>query len=148
MERERAYVYGNTARVLEMPERSYEGQRKVSPNEQPRIRKKKKIDKVSLLLVVLSFVAVMGASVFYLHLKFQATYLSKSVVELQGEVVDLEKDNATLNMELENSVDLNQVYNRATKELGMSVAKDSQVYSYESKRSTQIRQHGAIPSSN
>ena len=81
----------------------------------------------------------------YLHLQFESTYLSKSVVKLQSEVVDMEKENAAAQMKLDEDMSLSEIYEKATKELGMKLAKKDQIYTYSSKKSTQIRQHASVP---
>ena len=88
----------------------------------------------------------MMAGIIYLRAKFQATYLEKSVVKLKSEVVEMEKQNATAVQEMDNSLDLSAVYEKATKELGMKAPDEKQIYSYESRKSTQVRTHGKLSS--
>ena len=106
---------------------------------------KKKIDKVAVLLTCVTFLAVMFVGISYIHLQFESTYLSKSVVNLQSEVVNMEKENAAAKMELDNSMNLTQIYEKATKELGMKQVREDQIFTYVSRKSTQVRQHGTIP---
>ena len=108
-------------------------------------RPRRRTDKVSVILTCLTFATAMVIGISYLYLQFQATYLSKSVVNLQSEVVEMEKENATAMINLENSLNHTEIYKKATKQLGMTEAKDNQVFTYESKKSTQVRQHGSIP---
>ena len=133
------YVYGSAAPNIEvMPRREddYERRRQTRPVSRPRPKRKAKIDKVAVVL---------AAGIFYLCLQFQSTYLNKSVVKLQSEVVEMEKKNATAEKELDDSVDLTAIYNKATKQLGMVAASENQMDTYESRKSTQVRTHGDIP---
>ena len=57
----------------------------------------------------------------------------------------LEKENATSITQLENSVNLDEIYASATGKLGMKAAKKGRVFTYKSRKSTQVRQHGKIP---
>ena len=110
------YVYGSAAPNIEvMPRREddYERRRQTRPVSRPRPKRKAKIDKVAVLLTALTFFVVMAAGIFYLRLQFQSTYLNKSVVKLQSEVVEMEKKNATAEKELDDSVDLTAIYNKA-----------------------------------
>ncbi len=143
-----AYVYGNTARELREPlqREQIERRRRAGQGKRTRVRTKPKVDKVAVFLVCLTFAAVMAAGIIYLRIKFQSTYLNKSVVNLQSEVVEMEKQNEAAVKELDNSLDLTAIYNKATKELGMVAAKENQIFSYESRKSTQVRTHGDIPS--
>ena len=61
------------------------------------------------------------------------------------DVVEMEKKNATAEKELDDSVDLTAIYNKATKQLGMVAASENQMDTYESRKSTQVRTHGDIP---
>ena len=124
------YVYGSAAPNIEvMPRREddYERRRQTRPVSRPRQKRKAKIDKVAVLLTALTFFVVMAAGIFYLRLQFQSTYLNKSVVKLQSEVVEMEKKNATAEKELDDSVDLTAIYNKATKQLGMVAASENQM---------------------
>lgn len=143
-----AYVYGNTARELREPlqREQIERRRRAGQGKRTQVRTKPKVDKVAVFLVCLTFAAVMAAGIIYLRIKFQSTYLNKSVVNLQSEVVEMEKQNEAAVKELDNSLDLTAIYNKATKELGMVAAKENQIFSYESRKSTQVRTHGDIPS--
>ena len=142
-----AYVYGNTARELREPlqREQIERRRRAGQGKRTRVRTKPKVDKVAVFLVCLTFAAVMAAGIIYLRIKFQSTYLNKSVVKLQSEVVEMEKKNATAEKELDDSVDLTAIYNKATKQLGMVAASENQMDTYESRKSTQVRTHGDIP---
>ena len=119
------YVYGSAAPNIEvMPRREddYERRRQTRPVSRPRPKRKAKIDKVAVLLTALTFFVVMAAGIFY-----------------------LEKKNATAEKELDDSVDLTAIYNKATKQLGMVAASENQMDTYESRKSTQVRTHGDIP---
>lgn len=144
------YVYGNVA-TKTAPRPYYNNEEDIRRRQQERIQHKKRrrpkprLDKTAVILTGITFAAVMIVCISYIRLQFDATYLSKSVVRLKSEVVELEKDNKAELTELENSMDLGAVYKKATKELGMKKATEDQIYTYESRKSTQIRQHGNIP---
>jgi cell division protein FtsL len=142
------YVYGSAAPNWEtqpLHRREEEIRRRERQRQRNRQKTKPKLDKGAIFLTCLTFALAMGIGIGYLHLQFQSTYLSKNVVNLQKEVVEMEKENSTARMDLENSLDLNSIYERATKELGMKTAKKGQILTYKSRKSTQVRQHGEIP---
>lgn len=140
------YVYGSAAPEWQQePLRRREEEIRRRHRPQPKKKQKKKVDKVAVFLVGITFAAVLFVGIFYIRLQFQATYMSKDVVRLQKQVVEMEKAVSTARMELENSVNLEEVYEKAKGELGMKVAKKDQVLTYESRKSTQVRQHGEIP---
>ncbi len=143
------YVYGNTAQNT-VPRPYYNNEEEIRRRQQERREQNKRrkpkprVDKTAVFLTCITFAAVMAVGIFYIRLQFQSTYLSKSVVELESKVVEMEKTNQVALTELENTMDLKAIYKKATKELGMKAATADQIYTYESKKSTQIRQHGTI----
>lgn len=137
-----AYVYGNTARRLSAePVRPIEQEPSGSPRRRPEPRVRRRVDKVSVLLIAITFAIAFSVCYYYLQLQFQSTYLSKSVVTLENEVLELETENSNELQALEEDVDLNEIYKKATRELGMSSATSGQIYTYESRKSTQVRLH-------
>ena len=62
-------------------------------------------------------------------------------LDMTKEVMEMEKTNSNASQALQECLDLSAVYKKATKELGMKTASQSQIYTYESKKSTQVRLH-------
>lgn len=148
MARQNVYVYGNAARKLSAePARRIEREpgRETRPGRSPQRRpqpdRKKRVDKISVVLIAITFAIAFLVCYYYLQLQFQNTYLSKSVVSLENEVLELEKENSNEVQALEENVDLGAIYKKATKELGMKSPTSDQIYTYESKKSTQVRLH-------
>ena len=136
------YIYGNTARRLSAePVRRIEGEPGRRPGRRPQPAKRRRIDRVSVALILLTFAIALSVCYYYLKLQFQNTYLSKGVVGLESEVVEMEKENSNALQELEEELALGAIYKKATKELGMKSAKSDQIFTYESKKSTQVRLH-------
>lgn len=142
------YVYGSAAPDWErqpLPGDEFERRRQRQHRPQPKPKRKARVDKAAVFFTCFTFAAVMMAGIIYLRLQFQSTYLNKSVVNLKSEVVELEKQNTAAEKELDNKVDLSVIYNRATNQLGMVAAREDQMDTYESRKSTQVRRHGNIP---
>lgn len=136
------YVYGNAARKLQAePARRIEREPSGSPHRRPKPHVKKRVDKISVLLIMVTFAIALTVCYSYLQLQFQNTYLSKSVAALEREVLEMETENSNELQALDEDVDLNEIYKKATKELGMQRAKSDQIFTYESKKSTQVRLH-------
>lgn len=125
----------------QQPEREREQEVRRRPARKP----KKKIDRVSVAIFSITLALAFVICFTYLQKQFSVTYLGNEIVQLQEEIVELEKANATASEKTMNSVDLGTVYNKATKELGMVSAKDSQVFTYSCKESTRVRQYSKIP---
>ena len=142
------YTFGSAARDIgTMPDYNENPGRRI--NREPKAIEapapRKKVDIFSIGVVVLTFLAVMVVGIIYLNLNFQSTYLSKSVVRLEGEVVELQKANAATEEQLEDGVNLKEIYKKATKELGMKPIRKSQIVTYQRRMSNEIRQYGEIP---
>ena len=141
------YVYGTAARAYSMlPDYNEHSGRVVrrEPKVIERPKSKPKADIFSIGLIILTFIAVMVVGIIYLNLNFQSTYLSKNVVKLQHEVVEMEKSNRALEEQLEDGVNLKKIYKKATK-LGMKPMKKSNIVTYQRKKSAEIRAYGEIP---
>ncbi len=146
-DRNNVYVFGSAARAYDtMPDFNEHSGRVVrrEPKVIERPASKPKLDFFSIGLIVLTFVAVMVVGIIYLNLNFQSTYLSKNVVKLQHEVVEMEKSNRALDEQLEDGVNLKKIYKKATK-LGMKPMKKSKIVTYQRKKSAEIRAYGEIP---
>ena len=144
------YVYGTAAPKIQ-PKPRYNSEEEILRRQERREeirrenkrRSKPRIDMGMVLLVVFVFSAVMLVGIWHIHVQFQATYMGESIVKLQNEIVNIEKDNAASKLQLAETVDLSGIYNKATKELGMKQANKNQICYY---KSTQVRQYGNIPS--
>ena len=142
------YVFGTEAQAYDTaPDYERHPGRVVNREPKPieRPAGKPKVDIFSIVLILFTFAAVMVAGIIYLNLNFQSTYLSKSVVRLESEVVELQKANAATEEQLEDGVNLKEIYKKATKELGMKPIRKSQIVTYQRRMSNEIRQYGEIP---
>ena len=146
-ERNNVYVFGSAAPAYDtMPDYNERSGRVVrrEPKVIERPVTKPKVDIFSIGLIGLTFIAVMVVGIIYLNLNFQSTYLSKNVVKLQREVVELEKSNKALDEQLEDGVNLKKIYKKATK-LGMKPMKKSKIVTYQRRKSAEIHAYGEIP---
>ena len=147
--RDNVYVFGTAAPAyVGMPDYNEREGRVIdrSPRVIERPKTRKRADLFSIGLILITFLAVMVVGIIYLNLNFQSTYLSKNVIKLQREVVELEKSNNALSEQLEDGVNLNRIYKKATK-LGMKPMKKSHIVTYQRRKSAEIRCYGEIPQS-
>ena len=141
------YTFGSAARAYDtMPDYNRNPGRRI--NREPKTievpETHRKADLFSIGVIVLTFLAVMVVGIIYLNLNFQSTYLSKNVLKLQREVVELEKSNHVIEEQMEDGVNLNKIYKKA-KKLGMKPMKESKIATYTRKKSAEIRCYGEIP---
>lgn len=146
-ERAQFYTFGSAARDINtMPDYNENPGRRINrePKTIERPRETRNVDVFSIGVVVLTFLAVMFVGIIYLNLNFQSTYLSKNVIKLQREVVELEKSNHAIEKQMEDGVNLKKIYKKA-KKLGMKPMKKSNIVTYTRKKSAEIHQYGEIP---
>lgn len=146
-----AYVDGSAARVIPMPERERDYTPERERRREDNRKKKTKVKvrkKVSLLSVSVTMISI--ALVFYMCVSYVMVYSDvlaneKQIAVLEGTVADMQTENDEAYASVDSSVDLKEVYKKATKKLGMVHAKAGQVYSYDDKRSDRVIQYSDIP---
>ena len=90
------------------------------------------------------------AAVFYVCFSYIQTQNQlheqrQQVVAIQSDIAQMKEDNEQEYQTVVDSVDLADVYRKATQELGMVRAKKDQVYTYQNKKSDMVKQYGEIP---
>lgn len=144
------YMYGNTARQLEyLPEYEERTRRnsnpKTSVNAQIKTKKNSVIDARFAVFLTAAIVVTLYSCVSYLQLQSTVSSQRDNISTMQAELSDLKDENVATAERLNSSVDLNAIYNTATKELGMVYANDNQVVEYEPSNPDYVRQYKDIP---
>lgn len=168
------YVEGNTARRLaEVPDRrnqSY-GQNAGQVRRRPRtntntreqretlerrqvskeaIRNREKAMGMSRGFVVFLAavsVAVLFFSTHYIQLKSEITARLREVAALESELSQLKEDNDAYYSQVTSNVDLTSIKKIAIGRLGMKYPSDDQTVTYETSRSSYVRQYQDVPDS-
>lgn len=143
------YVYDNLAHQLEeVPERKSRPVRrrrtKVYPQQKP-VALPASMELTSFLFLTAAAVVVLVAAFMYLRVQSGITQMKNEVISLQSEITETKQENEDTYQKIMDSVDLSQVYEIATGELGMIQPVDNQVYTYDNKKSDMVKQYGDIP---
>lgn len=144
------YVYDNLARQMEaVPERKRQPERKRRKRVQPKPKPVAMpgISSGAFLFLALATVVCLSFCFRYLKVQSGLTQMKSQAVMLQNEIAQMGADNAEKKQQIMDSVDLAEVYDIATGQLGMVQAVDNQVFRYRNKKSDMVRQYGDIPSS-
>ncbi|MCR4715801.1 MAG: hypothetical protein K5656_01340 [Lachnospiraceae bacterium] len=124
---------------------------KVDPKRQERIRKNRErynvIDLKYTLLVACSVAIIMAACVGYLRVQASIASTRVEISSLQKEYQEITNENIAKSEVLNASVDLDSIYNRASKELGMKYADANHTILYQSSDPDYVRQFQDIPAS-
>lgn len=152
--RRNSYVDGNTVRKLSaVPERRREETtrriQKRGSQKNP-VRKPVSlagIDSSSFIFMFAALSVVILVSLSYVHLQNSVRDMKKEIVSLQSDIEEQQEKNDVKYNEIVASVDLSEIYKRATKKLNMVMADGNKVYKYDNKKSNMVKQHADIPES-
>lgn len=145
-----AYVYGNAVRKENdvpqpQPEEAPRQPKKVS--RQVHRNRSRALRMNAPYVVFLTIVAVCALLLCtkYLQLQSEVANRSKKIIALQEEVDSLKEQNMMNYNIILNSVNLEDVRNRAMNELGMRYSRPEQVIKYKSPTSSELKQYENIP---
>ena len=137
-------VDGNTVRVETASPQIREKELRRTQVEQNRQRALS-MNLSYVLFLSVAAVAVVMVCIFYLRLQATSTQLQKKTVSLQTQLKNLQIENDIVYNEIISGVDLEQVREVATEELGMTYPSQSQIVSYEAVSSDYVKQYEGIP---
>lgn len=98
-----------------------------------------------VIMLTIASVFTLYLCVNYLHVQSSITARMHKIEGLESELEKLRAENDALETSINTSVDLNQIYEIATKELGMVYAQKNQVLLYDQTESEYVRQYEDIP---
>lgn len=139
------YVNGNTARQIAVPERRQHDYEEPQRSTKKLPRRRKKVSIISILVTIGAIVASLYLCVSYVMVFSDITATSKKIASLEAKITETTASNEADYEEINSSVDLKTVYDRATKQLGMVPAKRNQVYTYDDQKSDRVIQYSDIP---
>ena len=119
---------------------------KVYPQQKP-VALPASMELSSFLFLAAAAIVVVVAAFIYLQVQSGITQMKNDVIALQSEIAETKQENEDTYQKIMDSVDLSQVYEIATGELGMIQPVDNQVYKYDNKKSDMVKQYGDIPGS-
>lgn len=100
-------------------------------------------------VVFLAFVcvAVLYFSINYLQVRTEISASMKNAAALETELTQLREDNDAYYSQVVSNVDLNKIKKIAIGRLGMKYPSDDQIKTYQTSRSSYVRQYQDIPES-
>lgn len=148
------YIYGNTVRQAQvMPERQPreverpKREKQVSPQVKKNRRQALRMNPAYLAFLTIAAVVTLAACVWYLQLRAEVSSRSANIATLQQELVEIKEENTTRYNSIMDSVNLEEVRNKAINELGMVYASSEQVVTYQNPENDYVKQYEAIPES-
>lgn len=143
-----SYIEGNTVRKAEALPRRRE---RIEPQREPRrVPQRKPVRMIGISGKAFAFLTVVTCTVLFFAFNYLATQnevhqVKERVVSLQSEIADQKEDYETDYQAIVDSVDLADIYEKATKKLKMVQAESNQIYTYKNKKSDMVKQYADIP---
>lgn len=140
------YVDGSAARKIRRRPSPYTVEEPdISPEQKQRIKRRKRLNILSVIVMAFAIMASMYLCISYIMVYSEITGTSKSISKLRSEISETQAYNEEAHKEIEASLNLEDVYEKATKEYGMVPADKSQIYKYSNKKSDRVVQYSDIP---
>ncbi len=142
------YVEGNTVRKMSaVPKRREETTPKKQPGRYPQ-RKPVHMPGISIKGFVF-FATLLSVIIFtsfsYLSTQNEVQQVKTKIVTLQNANEEQRQENEELYQSIVETVDLSEIYEKATKKLKMVQAESNQIYTYRTKKSDMVKQYADIP---
>lgn len=143
-----SYIEGNTVRKAEaVPKRRERIQERPEkrryPERQPVAMPGISARGFLFLFTMLSAVVITGFA--YLSTQGEVRGMKEKIVAMQSEIADQREENDMTYQEIVDSVDIAEIYEKATKKLKMVQAENNQIYTYNNKKSDMVKQYADIP---
>lgn len=151
MARQQIYLYGNTVRkeapVAGKQEVRVEQPKKVSLQVRKNRRNATHINAGYVAYLAIAAVLTLLVCVQYLRLQSEITTRSENITVLQRELVSAQEENTTKYNAILDTINLEQIREKAMTEFGMVYAQPGQIIEYKSPTNDYVKQYEAIPES-
>lgn len=145
-QRNNTYVYGNTARKLQVVPNEYERPaRKVSHASRKNRDRALYMNVGYVLFLAVALIAVGFVLTGYLTLKSDITNSVKNIARLERELNNKKLDNDERENRISSNTNLEEVRQAAICELGMQYAGEGQIITFNSEDDDYVIQKGEIP---
>lgn len=150
---ENTYVYGNVVpkpayspdTPREDEEKKKKEQRQVSRTVRQNRRREKQMNAGYVVFLALASIITMIVCVSYIQVHSTVTKGTKTITSMQQELSDLKEANNAKESSVMNSINLEQVRDKAVNELGLVYAGDDQILEYENPNDSYVKQIEQIP---
>lgn len=144
-----SYVYGTSARkeaVVVQPKPQVET-REVSQRVRQNRSRALHMNKGYVAFLAMAAAVALFVCVQYLQLQSEISSRSSHITELQQELADRKEANTTKYNAIVNSMNLEEVRERAMNDLGMVYASEEQIVTYKDPANVAVTQYASIPKS-
>lgn len=146
-----SYVDGNTARKVQTRPRPVKKKQEVQTVKVVSQKAKRNREKATstspgfVVFLAVVCVAILFTCVNYLQMKSEITGKAKTLANLEAEYSQLKADNDAYYSQVSSSADMEKIKAIAIRRLGMKYASEDQIITYETERSSYVRQYQDVP---
>lgn len=147
------YTEGNAVRRVRPDSDVYENPLREERRRQSKrsSRKSQKelssINMASCVILIFAITITLFTCIDFIKIQAEVSSLNTRIIQSEKELSNLKDENRIRKTQLDASVDLNEIYDVASNELGMVVPNDDQVIYFESVKSGFVKQYENIPAS-
>ena len=105
------------------------------------------INMASCVILIFAITITLFTCIDFIKIQAEVSSLNTRIIQSEKELSNLKDENRIRKAQLDASVDLNEIYDVASNELGMVVPNDDQVIYFESVKSGFVKQYENIPAS-
>ena len=138
-------VYENPLREERRRQRQETERRKSKRTSKKSRKELSSVSMASCAILVIAIAITLFTCIDYIKIQAEVVLLNKNIIQSEQELSNLRDENRIYKGQLDASMDLNEIYDIATKELGMVVPNDEQVIYFESIKSGFVKQYEEIP---
>lgn len=143
-----SYVYGNTVRKeVTVPQKPEKQPKEISQRVRKNRTKALHMSRGYVVFLAVAASVALFACVRYLQLQSEITERSKNITAMQLELENAKEENTTRYNAIVNSMNLEEIREKAMTELGMVYAKAGQVIEYQDPANHLVTQYANIPES-
>lgn len=145
--REDVYIEGNTARkeIVDLPiQQPFSEHKRQINNRMAADHRACGMSPLFAVGIVVAVVIILFLCVDYVQLQTDIRVRLNSINSMEDELAELISENKVLENQVSSYIDLDSVYDIATKELGMCYPVNGQIVYYEGTDSEYVRQYGSI----
>lgn len=143
------YVYGNAVPKPEYQPGYREPERRQSQSVSRQVKQNRKnalrMNKAYVVFLAVAAVMALAVCVNYVQLRSELTARSKNITVLQEKLASINEENTTKYNVIMDSVNLEEIREKAMDELGMVYATENQVVQYDNPSDDYIKQYEDIP---
>lgn len=138
------YIRGNVVVKPDYDTREIERRRRSRQTSGKARAKESMITGKFMILLTAACIAVVAVCIIQLNLRARISVQSREITSLESSLASLKEENDTRYNRIYESINLEEVRNRAVNELGMTYASESQIVYYSQPQADYMTQNAAI----